>query len=568
MEIEKKTAAEVASELESMHQCHAALEKCAIDLEHVRKKYNQLLDSSPDAIVFVNREARIIQLNSQFEKLFGYQPGELDNMPLEILIPKQFWEKHRSFVFDFFRHPQKRAMGSDMEIYGVRKNGEEFPADISLSYLEIDNQPYATAAVRDITERKQAEKKIKQDFHIQRVISSVLKISLEPSSLDDDLQRILQLIVSIPQLTLEGRGAIYVTDPEAETLILKAHHGFPESDVLPCKSVPLGHCLCGKAVQNCTIVFTECLDDRHEIVYDGLFPHGHYCVPILEGSKTVGLINVFIQEGHKRSDAEENFLAVIADTIAGVIRHHRSEAEKERLLEELAHSETMAAIGRLTKNFTHEIRNPLTAVGGLVRRLIKKANRESEEVKYLELIVEEVNRLEVLLKNMVAYSTSYGIPREKHDLKKIITSQLTSIAEQSMQHSIIIKSQLEKIPMVQMDRELMDAIIKNLLTNAIEAMPEGGELTVSATFQHVAVGDFVIVRVKDTGIGIPEENIPHIFEPLFTTKNIKNRPGLGLASTKKIVEAHGGTINVQSREGKGTEFTITFPVEKPETPAN
>jgi PAS domain S-box-containing protein len=564
MEIESKTAAQLASEVESMRRRLAVLEECGAELERVQKKYNDLLESAPDAIIFINRDARIKQVNAQLERIFGYQPGELDNRPLEILIPKQFREKHRQFVANFFKNPQKRAMGSNLEIHGVRKNGEEFPADISLSSLEIEGELLVTAAVRDITERKQAEEKIVRDFHVQRVISAVLKISLEPKTLDEQLQRILELIVSIPQLTLEGKGAIYLLDPKDETLIMKAQQGFPKSHVLPCRQVELGECFCGKAAQDCMIVFTECLDERHKIVYNGLFPHGHYCVPILEGSEAVGLINVFVREGHKRSGTEEKFLTVIADTLAGVIRHHRIEAEKKRLQKKLADSEKMAALGRLTTNFTHEIRNPLTAVGGLVRRLTKRVPPKSEEMKYVEQIVNEVDRLETLLRNMVAYSTSYIIPGEKHDLREIIKAQLTRVSEASSRQSITIETALAEIPMVHIDRELIEEMLSNLITNAIEAMPEGGRLTLSTAFRRVAVGDFVVIRVKDTGVGIADENIPLVFEPLFTTKTGKTRTGLGLASTKKIVEAHGGTISVQSRKGEGTEFTITFPTEKPD----
>jgi PAS domain S-box-containing protein len=566
MELEKKTAAELAAELEAMSRRLVMQEACGLELERVQKKYDDLLQSAPDAIVFINRDTRIKQVNAQFEKIFGYRSGELDGRKLEILIPKQFRGKHREFVADFFNNPRKRAMGGHLEIYGVRKNGEEFPADISLSYLEIDGEFLVTAAVRDITARKRAEEKIMRDFHIQRVISSVLKVFLEPSTLDEQLQRILEQIVSIPHLSLDGKGAIYVIDPEDHALIMKAQQGFPESHVLPCRRVELGECLCGKAAQDCRIVFTECLDDRHKVVYDGLFPHGHYCVPIHEGSETVGLINVFVREGHKHSAAEEKFLIVIADTLAGLIRHHRIEEEKKRLQKKLTESETMAALGRLTNNFTHEIRNPLTAVGGLVRRLAKSVGLKSEARQYVERIVEEVGRLEILLKNMVAYSTAQMIPREQHDLRGIIKTLLAEVAERCRLQSITIETALAEIPLVHIDLELIEAMLKNLITNAIEAMPEGGGLTVSTTFRHVAVGDFVVLGVKDTGVGIAEENIPLVFEPLFTTKTHAARPGLGLASTKKIVEAHGGTIGVQSREGEGTEFTVTFPVEKPETP--
>ena len=108
----------------------------------------------------------------------------------------------------------------------------------------------------------------------------------------------------------------------------------------------------------------------------------------------------------------------------------------------------------------------------------------------------------------------------------------------------------------------MELMLENLIDNAFEAMPGGGRLTVSTSLQHIPSGDYIVIRVQDTGVGIAQEHIPLVFEPLFTTKNKAHRPGLGLASTRKIVEGIGGSISVQSQSGVGTAFAIALPADR------
>ncbi|MEW6219456.1 MAG: PAS domain S-box protein [Thermodesulfobacteriota bacterium] len=568
MTMSRKTGRELATELATMRECQQGLEACQLNLEQEQVRYHTLLAASPDAMVFVNREGQIIEVNAQLERLFGYEPGELDGRPLEMLVPAQYRVRHAQHVAGFFTNPRQRPMGSSFEIYGVKKDGQEFPADVSLSFLEVDGETFATAAVRDITEKKKAAARLERDYHMQRATSAVLKIALEPTPLADQLQRILEHILSVPQLALEKKGAIYIVDRSEQALVLKAHQGFSESALVPCRQVPLGECLCGKAAQSCAMVFSECADDRHEILYGGAFPHGHYCIPILQGPESVGLINVFVREGHRYHEAEDQFLSVIADTLAGVLRHHRAEAEKKELVERLAASEKMAALGRWTSNFAHEIRNPLTAVGGLTRRLAKKVAASSEETTYIERILEEVGRLEVVLSNMLAYARSYRIPEEEHDLGVMLAHLLEQLAGTCRAQGIRVQADLDVVPAIHIDRQLAEKILANLLANAIEAMPQGGVLKVASTLRSIAAGNFVVIRIQDTGEGIAEENLPLVFEPFFTTKPGKKRTGLGLASTKKIIEAHGGAISVQSRAGEGTLVTLTFPVAPADLPVD
>ncbi|MEW6601833.1 MAG: PAS domain S-box protein, partial [Nitrospirota bacterium] len=539
-----KTYAELVRELEQMRRKVQEVEDCRIEFLNIQEKYERLLDSAPDALVFVNNDNKIVQVNAQFEKLFGYDHGEVIGRDLDILLPDRFRERHRGYVAAFFKTPTVRPMGSGIEIYARKKNDEEFPVDISLSLLHTDVEMLVSSAIRDITKRRQAEEQIKLNFIIQSTLNSMLKISLEPLPLEVQFQRILDFILSIPHLSLQSRGAIYIIEDDPGTLMLKAHRGFPSPEHLPCQSIPLGKCLCGQAAEQSETVYANHVNDRHEIQCNEGLPHGHYCLPIKSGEKVLGIINVYVKEGHKRSSGEESFLASVASTLAGIIQHNRTEHEKEHLQAQLAQAEKLAALGRFTANVAHEIRNPLTAIGGFARRLDKVIAERTKEKEYASFIISEVARLEGILKNVLTFSRDVTPQLEEYDIHEIIDRVLKLKEEICRERSVTIHKSYGELPVVLIDNAQLHEAVENLVLNAIDSMPEGGSLTVS-TNKEVRDGiPYVYVSVHDSGKGIPEDKLNLIFEPFYTTKVADKGTGLGLSITKKVVEDHGGFMKV------------------------
>lgn len=546
-------------ELEQMRLKVRQVEECRMEFLKIQKKYEKLLDSAPDALVFVSADNIIVEVNAQFENLFGYSHGEIIGRELEVVIPDRFKGQHRANVSSFFNDPRVRPMGSGIEIYAKKKDGEEFPADISLNPLQTDSEMLVTAAIRDITKHKQADEQIKLNFIIQSVLNSMLKISLEPLSLETQFDRILDLILSVPHLALQSKGAIYLIEDEAGVLVLKAHRGFSDPDKIPCQNIPFGKCLCGKAALLSEVVYSNHVNGNHEIQCEAHFPHGHYCLPILSGSKVLGVINVYVKEGHKRSGGEEAFLNSVANTLAGIIQFNRTEREKEQLQAQLAQAEKLAALGRFTANVAHEIRNPLTAIGGFARRLDKVISEQTKEKEYASFIISEVARLEIILKNVLTFSRDVSPQLEEYDIHEIIDRVLKMKEEICREKSISIHKSYSDLPSILIDNVQLHEAVENLVLNAIDSMPRGGSLTVT-TNREVHDGiPYVYVSIHDSGKGIPEEKLNMIFEPFYTTKVAEKGTGLGLSITKKVVEDHGGFMKVESEVGKGSAFTLYFP---------
>ncbi len=554
------TREQLEQKLTEMRNSLNVLDRCRSELRKSKSEYQRLLETAPDAMVFVNREGRIVLVNAQLEEMFGYSAGELVGRELGCLIPERFREKHQKQIAHYFERPSARPMGLIYEIYGLRSDGTEFPADISLSFLEMDNEMLSAASVRNITERKQIEEKLEHNYHLQRVTSSVLKIALESLPLDEQLGRILDLILTIPHLSLQSKGAICLVEEKTDDFVIRAVRGFVGEESPPCTRIVRGNCLCGKAAEIGEIIFSDCSEGGHS-VEPIPFPHGHYCVPIVSGKLTLGLLNVFVKEGHKRKESEEKFLLAIANTLAVIIERHKADQERMMLKEQLMQADKMVALGRLTANVAHEIRNPLTAVGGFARRLHKSSQLGNREKEYVDVIVGEVDRLEKILNNVLLISKGVELHKEPMDIHVLLDEVLQLYEFLCKERGIAIdRSYLLKNAEISVDRQHVREALTNVVANAIDSMPEGGMLQVVTRSEKVGGRDFLNITIHDSGVGIPAEQLEMIFEPFFTTKGPKKGTGLGLVLAKKAVEDHGGFIRIASEPGKGTTLDLFFPM--------
>jgi len=236
-----------------------------------------------------------------------------------------------------------------------------------------------------------------------------------------------------------------------------------------------------------------------------------------------------------------------------------SEFTESYMQKKLVEYEKLSALGRLTANVAHEIRNPITVIGGLTERLKKSSSLNEKQEEYVDLISYEAKRLEEILKDVLIYSSEPFLNKRRYDLNKIIKDSLRMYQGLFKKFGIKTQKSLRKVPPLYLDKRHIHEALNNLLMNAIDAMPKGGTLTVSSNEDSFNSKNYVALTVKDTGTGISKEHLSMIFEPFFTTKTTKKETGLGLPIMRKIVEVHGGFIKVDSTVGKGSAFTLFLP---------
>ena len=248
-------------------------------------------------------------------------------------------------------------------------------------------------------------------------------------------------------------------------------------------------------------------------------------------------------------------------------RVRRKTVELETAHKSLLASEKMASIGKLAATVAHEINNPLFGILTYARLVLRGLARvEGEErdgmVEQLQTIERESKRCGDLVKNLLTFSRQAPSVRQPNDLNTIVHRAVLLVKHKlDMQSVQLAESLCQDLPLVECDGNQVQQVVLVLLVNAAEAMPKGGTLEVSTALDET--GERGVVRVKDSGNGIPADVLPHIFDPFFTTKEDQNRTGLGLAVASSIVEQHAGEITVQSSPGQGAEFRVALPVGQP-----
>ena len=288
-------------------------------------KFRLLFHKTPIGLFTYDTRLRIIDCNDNFMDLVKSSREELIGLDMERLQDKG--------VLPAIREAAQGKEGFYEGPYWART----IPSGIWISmrtaplFDQAGDIAGAVGIVEDMTKRELASVELKRNYDTQTVINSLLSLSLEDVPLDDILKRALDLILSIPWLDNQSRGAIFLVENESNTLVMKAQKRLAEPIQEACALVPFGKCICGRAALSQEIVFADSIDERHEIGYHGIIPHGHYCVPIKFTGRILGVINVYIKEGHNRDQKEEEILTAISNSLAGIIlRRQAEEAVLER----------------------------------------------------------------------------------------------------------------------------------------------------------------------------------------------------------------------------------------------
>ncbi|MBA7687974.1 Adaptive-response sensory-kinase SasA [subsurface metagenome] len=281
-------------------------------------------------------------------------------------------------------------------------------------------------------------------------------------------------------------------------------------------------------------------------------------VPLFLGDNVVGIVRIFFAVQRKFSDEELNFLVSIAEQCACAIDKARLIEKHKSMYDNLAlQTEKLSALGRMAAGIAHEINNPLGGILLYSTNLLKKVPKEGPFREGLEIIIQETMRCKIIIQDLLEFSREKEPEKTFANINNIIEKTLSMLENEFRLHHIRVEKLLSSgMPDIFVDVNQMHQVFVNLLLNAVEAIQEQGVITVRS--QRDPAKKCVRVDATDTGCGIPEENMPKIFEPFFSTK--AKGTGLGLAVSYRIIRNHQGDIQVSSQPGQGTRFTIEIPL--------
>ena len=477
--------------------------------------FRLVVESSPSGMLMVDESGTILLVNRQIEQLFGYERAELIGQLVEMLVPQRVRSHHAGDRDEFFAHSEHRAMGKGRDLYGVRKDGQEFRLEIGLNPVLTQGGMRVLASVVDISERKRAEQTLQK----------------ERDFIDAVLETAGTLVVVLDR---EGRIQRFNRACEQTT-------GYSSEEVMGRYVWDLF--LIPDEVDGVKGVFKRLLGGEPRNDYENYWKGKDGLLRRISWSNTV----------LTDSNGKVDYIVAVGIDVT----------DFKHMQEQLRKTEQIAELGTLASGMAHEIGTPMNVILGRAEYLLKRTADEGMK-KGLTTIIMQIERITKVMTQLLAFARRRTPERRIVDLGAIVDETLDIFQDRITHSRITVEKAIEAdVPAVSADRDQLIQVLINLVINSLHAMPEGGRLRLSLDREdsHVRLG------VSDTGHGMPEEIRSKIFEPFFTTKDFGKGTGLGLTVVKGIVEEHGGTIAVESAVDKGTTFWIRLPIDGAQTTA-
>jgi len=492
-----------------------------------------ILEAIPDAVVAVNQQGVIIQVNSQTEALFGYTRDELIGESVERLVPERQRPLHHQHREDYYSRPKIRRMGSGLDLYGRRRDGSEFPVEISLSPVATGNGAVVLSVIRDISDRKRIEEELR---HVNEELDRRKTRELR------DSQNRLALIVDSSQDAIIGKnldGIITHWNTGAEAI-----YGYTALEMIG---------------RNISVL---CPPDRPDEI-PGIL------AKIRRGERVEYFESVRVTKDGRRLNMSIS-VSPIHDTdgrVVGASAIGRNITAQKKIEDQLRQSQKMEAVGRLAGGVAHDFNNLLGIVTACTELL--RGRVDGDSLEYVDNIREAAKRGAALTRQLLAFSRRQPVQTQMLDLNERL-KEVSKLLKPLMGDDVeIMLPSPSGSAIVEADPGQLDQIVLNLAVNSRDAMPHGGKLIIEtgvfdldASFarEHsMSPGRYVMLAVSDNGMGMDEATRSRIFEPFFTTKESGKGSGLGLATVYGIVKQSGGHIWVYSEPSRGTTFKIYLP---------
>lgn len=533
---------------------------------HSHAALSAIVDIAADAIIALNDDFRIVRFNRGAEQIFGWQETEMLGQPLDRLLPMGARAIHRGHIRTFAEGPKDaRRMADRREIAGLRRSGEEFPAEASIARVTIAGERTFMVTLRDVSERRRTEDR-------QRLLATagwVLAASL-------DLESTMATVAELPVPLLGEWSMLELLTPDGSIRRAAAAHmdpmrqditaGFMSRVARPIPADPpaasggrIAHESEAQRMTDIAMWLTANFSDPTERARaEALGASAVLLVPLRAGGRALGVLHLVRTRAGASHLVEE---VQVADQYAGLaalaLENARLYQEARRAVRE---REEMLAI------VSHDLRNPVNAVVMLTGAVLSRDAddprplMEREQVESIRAAARHADGLIQDLQDVSRISSG----RMRVEQRPVDMTELAEEAADLFEHVMadatirFVRDIDATTPRVTADRGRIVQVLSNLLGNAVRFTPVGGVVTLAVHAQNAST---VRISVSDTGPGIAADDLPRLFERYWQAPRLlRAGSGLGLFIAKGIVDAHGGEIGVETTVGAGSEFWFTLPV--------
>ncbi len=496
----------------------------AVTRDHTQRHRDEQLfraavNASPSGMVMIDADARITLCNRVLAGMFGYAEGDLIGQPLDMLVPQRYRERHNVLTAAFFFHPGSRQMGAGRELIALHADGHEFPVEIGLNPLQLDDAPHVLASIIDITTRRRTQEQLLEREARWRILMDHASDGIN---------------------IVNAEGIVQDVNPRMCELL-----GVAREDII-------GHHISEFSIRETA---AEATGHMHQLArHSGGGPRRTELRRGDGSSVVVDFSSSAVSLG-----GEELFVAIGRDMTAHL-----------QLENQLRQAQKMEAVGRLAGGVAHDFNNLLTVISGNIELLRDQFAAGTEHHDMMGEIAQASRRAAELTRQLLAFSRQQMLAPRILNLPDLVHSterMLRRLIGEDVQ--LVTRCAQDTAP-VRADPGQIEQVILNLAVNSRDAMPDGGTITIETRTLDLherevgenatlAGGRWVLLAISDTGTGMSDEVKANIFEPFFTTKDPGKGTGLGLATVYGIVKQSEGFVAVDSEQNHGTTFRVYLP---------